>query len=170
MIKKIVFGTAGAITLALVIEKVIHGTQAADTAGKLDYGITGGKITKVNYVAGIIPTSVTIAPNLSIKNTSSNPLTFKNIFLNVSIPNSKGGFTKIASISQPAETTLKSGLSTILSPSIDIPFASVLTEIPTFIDYIIARLKGGSPTQDILIDGNIDSMGLTVPLNKTIKL
>ena len=169
IIKIIVIG-AGAATASLVIYKVVKGANSANTADKLAYDIQSGKIKEVKYLAGVVPKSLVQTINLQLKNPTSNELTIKNLALTVSIPDSKGGYTHIASIAQPSETTIKPNANSTLSLDAEMPFIDMIKVLPNFIDYAINRMKGIKATQKILVSGTVDSMGFTVPLNKVITI
>lgn len=171
-ITKIALGFGTAIAGFFLIKKLVNVGEASNTAEKLTYDIEGVKIKKIEYFSGLIPKGVIYTFDLQLNNPTSKELIISKLYIKVSLPDGKGSYSRVANTSEAsvAETKIKANANTRLSLDIEMRFANALPFLPNIISYVIGRLRGIKASQKVLVNATIDSMGITIPIDKVMEI
>lgn len=161
-----------AVIAGFLIKGVVNATQAANAVDKLTFDLEGVKIKEIKYFTGVIPKGVVYVIDFQLNNPTAKELIITKPYVTISIPDSTGKYSRIANTSEPGdvETKIRANSNIKLSLDIEVRFLNVIPFLPNFVGYIIDRLKGIKATQKVLINATIDSMGITIPIDKVIEI
>ncbi|MCE9537715.1 MAG: hypothetical protein K8R85_00635 [Bacteroidetes bacterium] len=160
------------VFVGLIIKGAVNVAQAANAVDKLTYDLEDIKIKKIEYFSGFIPKGVIYSIDIQLNNPTAKELVITKPYITISIPDSLGKYTRVANTSEPGnvETKIRSNSNIKLNLDIEIRFLNVIPFLPNFVAYIISRLKGIKATQKVLVNATIDSMGITIPIDKVMEI
>ena len=171
-VKKVVVITSIVGVISFMMYGAVKATKSANTADKLDYDINGFTLKEVKKNPLGIPTSLIYTIDLKLNNPTDQDLVISKPYIKVSVKKANGLISKLANTEIPAdtETNIRAKSSTDLKHDVEIRILNAAALIPNFLQYIIDRLRGEKATQQVIVDATLDTMGLTIPVQKIVNL
>lgn len=170
-ISKILVGTALFSALTYGVVKAVKVVKTSNAADKLDYDIDGFTLKHVNRNGIGLPVSLIYTISLKLNNPTDQDLVISKPYIKLSIKKALTLY-KIANTSIPENTqiNIKAKQSTQFKHDVEIRITNLLPVLPNALQYILSRISGSKSTQSIIADCTLDSMGITIPIQKTIAL
>lgn len=167
--KKLFFGTAILAAIGFGVVKAVKSSNAAD---KLDYDIDAFTLKKVNRNNIGAPIGLIYTIALKLNNPTDQDLIISKPYIKLSVKKN-GTLKKIANTNIPEDLqiNIKGKFTTDFKHDIEVRLSNLIGVMPNAINYVFDRINGDKKaTQHIVADVTLDSLGITIPIQKTIAL
>ncbi len=148
--------------------KVFKLKAKSDASDKLVMDLEDVAIGNV-IKSGAIPSGIKYNIKFSIKNPSLEEISFENLYVKVSIKDSKGVYSQIAdTVPDGKGTTIPKQQSTKATLTAEVRFLNVITKAPDLATYLMNRARGKKASRDAKIEWTYTSEGFNLGDEKII--